>query len=261
MKHTTLPHLGLKSDEGQEVCLGMSFQSAEARRAFFNERLREYLAVDGFRQQPGFPVASDDEIVRRSDAPYYTACPNPFLKDLISSRELPDEAHTYSCEPLAIDVSVGKTDPLYRAHGYHTKVPHQAIVPSILHYTKPGDVVLDGFCGSGMTGLAAVFCETPPKAYKAELEKQAKTDGASAPSWGKRYAILNDLSPAATFIAANYCNPVDLGEFGRLGRKILDEVERSCGWMYETVHSDGKDRRGHRIHCLESAVFVPRVCG
>lgn len=28
----------------------------------------------------------------------------------------------------------------------------------ILHYTNPGDVVLDGFCGTGMTGVAAQMC-------------------------------------------------------------------------------------------------------
>ena len=28
----------------------------------------------------------------------------------------------------------------------------------ILHYTEPGDVVFDGFCGTGMTGVAAQLC-------------------------------------------------------------------------------------------------------
>ena len=88
----------------------------------------------------------------------------------------PDEP--YHREPFAVDVSEGKTDPLYRVRGYHTKRPHRAIVPSILHYTKPGDLILDGFCGTGMTGVAAQWCET-------------------------RHTILGDLSPAATFIAAN----------------------------------------------------------
>lgn len=218
----------------------MYFTSADARRDYFNSRLKEHLAKPEFRQQPGFPIASDDEILRRSDAPYYTACPNPFLKELIAFANREKDSPSYSRRPLAIDVSVGKTDALYRAHGYHTKVPHQAIVPSILHYTKPGDVILDGFCGSGMTALAAVFCDSPPKIYKAELEQQAKLSGGPAPTWGKRYAILNDLSPAATFIAANYCNPVDLKEFAKLGQRILDGVNESCGWMYETIHSDGK---------------------
>ena len=28
----------------------------------------------------------------------------------------------------------------------------------ILHYTEPGDMVFDGFCGTGMTGVAAQLC-------------------------------------------------------------------------------------------------------
>ena len=28
----------------------------------------------------------------------------------------------------------------------------------ILHYTDPGDIVFDGFCGTGMTGVAAQLC-------------------------------------------------------------------------------------------------------
>ena len=53
------------------------------------------------------------------------------------------------------DVSEGKNDPIYNAHSYHTKVPYKAIIPFIEHYTEPGDIVFDGFCGTGMTGVAA----------------------------------------------------------------------------------------------------------
>ena len=69
-----------------------------------------------------------------------------------------DEAtDDYHREPFAADVSEGKTDPIYMAHTYHTKVPHKAIMQYILHYTKPGDLVLDGFCGTGMTGVACLL--------------------------------------------------------------------------------------------------------
>ena len=54
----------------------------------------------------------------------------------------------YDRDPFAVDTSVGKSDAVYKAHGYHTKVPHLAIVPSILHYTGPRDIVPDGFAGS-----------------------------------------------------------------------------------------------------------------
>src|SRR5690606_23192601 len=64
----------------------------------------------------------------------------------------------YHREPFAADVSEGKNDPIYNAHSYHTKVPHKAIMRYILHYTEPGDIVFDGFCGTGMTGVAAQMC-------------------------------------------------------------------------------------------------------
>jgi hypothetical protein len=52
---------------------------------------------------------------------------------------------------------------------------------------------------------------------------------------GVRYAILNDLSPAATFIAYNYNTPVDVAAFEREAKRILEEVEDECGWMYATL--------------------------
>jgi predicted RNA-binding Zn-ribbon protein involved in translation (DUF1610 family) len=56
---------------------------------------------------------------------------------------------------------------------------------------------------------------------------------------GVRYAILNDLSPAATFIAYNYNTPVDVAAFEREAKRILEEVEDECGWMYATLaHGD-----------------------
>ncbi len=64
----------------------------------------------------------------------------------------------YHREPFASDVSEGKNDPLYAVHTYHTKVPYKAIINYILHYSDPGDIVFDGFAGTGMTGVAAKAC-------------------------------------------------------------------------------------------------------
>ena len=73
---------------------------------------------------------------------------------------MPEDAQQqlYRREPFAADVSEGKGGALYRAHTYHTKVPHRAIMRYILHYTDPGDIIFDGFCGTGMTGVAAQLC-------------------------------------------------------------------------------------------------------
>ncbi len=224
-------------------CLGIKFPSEEARRAHFSKLLAEKLKDPAFRKIEGFPQGTDEAILAMSDPPYYTACPNPFLEDFVRHYGKPyDPSVKYSREPQTIDVSVGKTDPLYRAHSYHTKVPHLAIVPSILHYTEPGDIVLDGFGGSGMTGVAAQWCGSAPSTYRHELESEWKKQGKAAPMWGARRGILNDLSPAATFMAANYNMPFDVEAFAKAGKKLLKEVEQELGWMYETLHKDGKTK-------------------
>ena len=159
-------------------CLGKTFPNDEARREHFLNLLAEKLKDPEFRKQEGFPQGTDEAILAMSDPPYYTACPNPWLADFVGHYGKPyDPSVKYSREPLAIDVSVGKTDAIYKAHSYHTKVPHLAIVPSILHYTEPGDIVLDGFAGSGMTGVAAQWCGSAPATYRHELEMAWKQIG------------------------------------------------------------------------------------
>ena len=230
-----------QQESGPVECLGQTFSSEQARREHFSKRLAEKLRDPAFRKIEGFPQGTDEAILAMSNPPYYTACPNPFLEEFVRHYGKPyDPSMRYSREPQTIDVSVGKTDPIYKAHSYHTKVPHLAIVPSILHYTEPGDIVLDGFGGSGMTGVAAQWCGSAPAVYRHELESEWRKQGKPAPKWGARRVILNDLSPAATFIEANYnvaCNPEELmAEASRL----LKTIETETGWMYETRHTDGK---------------------
>ena len=170
------------STTGPVECLGQTFENDSARRLYYLGLLAKRLQDPAFRQQEGFPTGTDEAILAMSDPPYYTACPNPWLAEFVAHYGTPyDPAVKYSREPLAIDVSVGKTDAIYKAHSYHTKVPHLAIVPSILHYTNPGDVVLDGFSGSGMTGVAAQWCGTAPASYRFELEQAWKKEGRAAP--------------------------------------------------------------------------------
>ena len=238
----------------------------DAERAEYLKRLREKLKDPQFRAIEGFPIGEDEDILALSDPPYYTACPNPFLPEIIErwQREraqlreelgLPDDSHdngnsehatrnaqhVYHREPFAADVSEGKNDPIYNAHSYHTKVPHKAVMRYILHYTDPGDIVFDGFCGTGMTGVAAQLCGD--KKTVESLGYRVKDDGVILDAEGRaisrlgaRKAILVDLSPAATFIAYNYNTPVDVAAFEREAERILREVEEECGWMYETWH-------------------------
>ena len=167
--------------------------------------------IDKVRHIEGFPIGKDEDIIALSRPPYYTACPNPFIEDFIRENGTPyDEAtDDYHREPFAADVSEGKNDPIYNAHSYHTKVPYKAIMRYILHYTKPGDIVFDGFCGTGMTGVAAQMCGCPDEAFKVQVVQEMGTHI----QWGTRKGIMNDLSPAACFIAHNYNSKVNASEF------------------------------------------------
>jgi len=263
-------------DSGPVTCLGMTFENDEARRAHFTEELRKKLQDPEFRKIEGFPIGEDEDILKLSDPPYYTACPNPWIANFIEEwesqkPEKPADYH-YHREPFAADVSEGKNDPIYNAHSYHTKVPHKAIMRYILHYTEPGDIVFDGFCGTGMTGVAAQMCGD--RDVVVSLGYQVKPDGTILQEetdengkkiWkpisklGARKAVLNDLSPAATFIAYNYNTPVDVAIFEKEAKRILKEVEKECGWMYETLHTDGKTK-GKISYTVWSDVFVCPEC-
>ncbi|WP_245863604.1 DNA methyltransferase [Candidatus Viridilinea mediisalina] len=237
----------------------MTFADDEARRAYFTDKLREKLCDPEFRKIEGFPLGTDEDILALSDPPYYTACPNPFLEEFMRVYGKPyDPSEAYSKEPFAADVSEGKNDPIYNAHSYHTKVPHKAIMRYILHYTQPGDVILDGFCGTGMTGVAAQLCANPDPAFKAKIEQEWQEAGWGMPSWGARRAILGDLSPAATFIAYNYNTPVDSSTFELDARQLFADFEHKYGWMYTTRHSDG--RTGKINFTVWSEVFTCPEC-
>jgi len=113
-------------------------EQPETRNPYL-ERLRDKLKDPEFRAIEGFPIGEDEDILALSDPPYYTACPNPFLPEIVERWQqeraqlraelgLPDDAHDnggslppstgegagmrgYHREPFAADVSEGKNDP------------------------------------------------------------------------------------------------------------------------------------------------------
>ena len=248
------------------TCLGKTFATEDERRSYFRDELRKQLPE--LRKIEGFPIGTDDDILNLSDPPYYTACPNPWLNDFIAQwekekkelekdkkRKADFEVH----EPYASDVSEGKNNPIYNAHSYHTKVPHPAIMRYILHYTQPGDIVFDGFAGTGMTGVAAQICGSPDTALKSVIDSEFRRCGFSNPVWGIRKAICGDLSSIASFISYNYNNPINLSDFEKDTKLILKEVEDEFGWMFETQHDNGK--KGTINYVVWSDVFICPSCG
>jgi len=105
-------------------------------------------------------------------------------------------------------IETTKATAIYNIHVYWSKKPHTAIHQYIRHYTQPGSIVFDPFCGSGGTALAALL------------------EGCKA--------ISIDRSPAATFITKNHCTPADpdalRDAFNRVRRAVQPEID----WLYET---------------------------
>jgi DNA modification methylase len=119
------------------------------------------------------------------------------------------ESGTFSVgKPFAGSIRAGKNTYVYDAHTYHTKVPPEGIAKLIEYYTQPGETVLDPFCGSGMTGVAAG-------------------------NLGRK-ALLSDLSPAAVFIARHLNTPLDAATFLQAVRKVLEDAADLEAKLYQT---------------------------
>ena len=107
---------------------------------------------------------------------------------------------------VAEELQVGRGDPVYVAHGYLTKVPVPAIIPFIEAYTKPGNVVLDCYAGSGMTGVAAAMLG--------------------------RAARLFDISVLGQHIGRNYLNLVDAPSFEKHAEEVITRAQARIGEVY-----------------------------
>jgi DNA modification methylase len=166
---------------------------------------------------------------------YYSSGPNPNLRKFVEEHATPyDPEHDdYNVPPFDVPITTTKATAIYNMHTYWSKKPHDAIQQYIRHYTKPGDLVLDPFCGSGGTALAALM------------------EG--------RAAIAIDLSPAATFITKNYCTPVDVDELQRAFEELKAKVKPEMDWLYET-RCDRCDGRATTAYTVFSTVFQCSRC-
>ena len=142
---------------------------------------------------------------------------------------------------------------LYGAFPYPTKISPEAIALFIAAHTKPGDTVFDGFAGSGTTGLAALLCEAPPAALRAEA-KRLSLDV----EWGARNAVLYELGALGAFIGQTLTNPPDPKTFREAAADILRAAETEDGWMYGAKDSEG--RNGIVRHVIWSDVLQCPAC-
>jgi 16S rRNA G966 N2-methylase RsmD len=105
-------------------------------------------------------------------------------------------------------VRVPRTDPIYNCHAYLTKIPIDAIKPFIETLSEPGDVIVDFFAGSGMTGIAAA-------------------------SVG-RVARLSDISVLGQHIGRGYLSNVSPARVRREAGAIISRAREAIGDLYQT---------------------------
>ncbi len=161
--------------------------------------------------------------------------PNPNLRRFVEEHATAydPEADDYSVPAFDRPIETTKATAIYNMHVYWSKKPHTAIRQYVRHYTRPGDIVLDPFCGSGGTALAALL------------------EG--------RKAIAIDRSPAATFITKNHCTPVDPDALREAFEQVRREVQPEIDWLYETRcdRCGGKATTGYTVY---SQVFQCPRC-
>lgn len=107
-------------------------------------------------------------------------------------------------EHINYAISAKRHTAMYLMHKYWARKPHNVVAEYIKHYSQENEIVLDPFCGSGVTLIEALRCG--------------------------RKAIAVDLDPVATFITRMSAIPADLDKFKKsfeiIKGKIKNEIEK-----------------------------------
>ncbi|XRO77510.1 DNA methyltransferase [Methanocaldococcus sp. 10A] len=101
---------------------------------------------------------------------------------------------------------------IYALHKYWSKKPYNVIRHFILKYTNKGDIVLDPFCGSGISVIEALFTN--------------------------RKAIGIDINPSAIFITKQTLSKIDVrkveSEFNKLKQRVKNKIDS----LYKVVRGN-----------------------
>lgn len=108
--------------------------------------------------------------------------------------------------PFLKTIEAKQHSPVYLMHRYFARRPHNVFSELIKHYTEEGNIILDPFCGGGVTVVEGLML--------------------------KRKVIGIDINPLATFITEMEIEPLDLNKFMREFSLISEKVQRK----FENLH-------------------------
>ena len=127
-----------------------------------------------------------------------------------------------------------RSGAFYNTFPYPTKISPEAIAVYIACTTKPGDIVLDAFAGSGSTGVAALLCEHPTQRMKEIAQNLNVT-----PVWGARNAVLYEIGMYASFAIKTILSIITNREFTESVDGFLKKAQDLVGKLYEVTDPAG----------------------
>ena len=102
---------------------------------------------------------------------------------------------------------------IYALHKYWSKKPYNVVRHFILKYTDKGDIVLDPFCGSGISIIESLFTN--------------------------RKAIGIDINPSAIFITKQTLSKIDIRRIENEFNRLRQRVESRINSLYRVIREDG----------------------
>jgi len=110
-------------------------------------------------------------------------------------------------KPLVAPVLAKPHTAVYKMHRYYARRPHNVFAKLIEHYTNPGDIVLDPFCGGGVTVFEGLKL--------------------------RRRVIGIDINPLATWITKVEVEPVDFEILEELYNEWLKLIEKNIPKLFK----------------------------
>ena len=166
----------------------LSFQLAEIQ--YHWETLQNYLAPSAFQSGKHFIYETTNRAksfpVKETDFDYLE---RPLLDEL-PVRKRAAKRH-------------------FGVHGYFTKQAWNVVQEYIRHFSRPDDLVLDPYGGSGVTAIEAMMTD--------------------------RRAIHIDLNPMSFFLVDSLATPVNLDKLGQAFEKIKNQFEKTCPTTDEEI--------------------------
>lgn len=111
--------------------------------------------------------------------------------------------------PFSKPIDAKPHSPVYTMHRYFARRPYNVFRELIKHYTKQGDIILDPFCGGGVTVVEGMLL--------------------------KRKVVGVDINPLATFVTEMEVMPLDIKEFWSAYSSLKNRVQNTMNYLYKTV--------------------------